>query len=532
MGRPLVGILIGSKAEFAVLKKGLEALRAMGVPYHLELASPLRSVERVRQFAVQARESGLEVLICAASGTGDAPALLAAHTILPVIAVPVETDAPSGKDCLATTAQAPLGMPVATVGINAAENAVLLATRILAAKHESYRAVLQHQRETATRKLEASFADLAAEYPELCDPARTSPSPNANPVPFEDETDPGPEDVTPDPPATQTGEGTVAPIRPGARLSPERSPRPPFGWLVPTPQPQEPGTATEDAELAAEMEREALEATPPPADTLPPPPPDHDLLPAGAGKEEAGKAKVKTPLPDAPAPAIADNAAGKDLLPHRETKIFEIDHESPDEDVLTHAMMVLLEGGIVALPTDTVYGLAVDATNLEAIQNLYSAKGHNAQQKSLSVLIHESSMLDTLVREVPPAVESLMEAYWPGGLTILFYRHPGALRGISDQPSVAIRIPHDTIPLRLMGQLNRPLAVINAALGNTPAAINAHEVIDRFYGRIDCVLDAGPCRSAQTSTVMSVLTEPYEILREGAIPRRDLKKRLGDLLKD
>lgn len=525
MGHPLVGILIGSKAEFGVLRKGLEALRAMGVPYRLELASPHRSLERVRRFAERAQGAGLEVLICASSGTNNAPALLSAHTTLPVIAVPIDSPALAGPDCLVTTAQAPVGMPVATVGINSAENAALLATQILAARHEPYRAVLQHQRETAARKLEASFADLLAEYPELCDPARTSPSGVPLTPGLEDETEPGPEDVTPDPSEKHPREETVAPIRPGAQLPPDSSPSPPFGWLVPTPQPQEPGTATEDAGLEGEMAREAMErlaAPPRPAEQLPPPPPDDDLLPGLPSRNG-----------NQPPPAAGEDTGEEGEAPdHRETKIFEIDHETPDEDVLTHAMMVLLEGGIVALPTDTVYGLAVDATNVEAIHQLYNAKGHNAQQKSLSILIHESSMLDTLVREVPPAIESLMEAYWPGGLTILFYRHPMALEGISDQPSVAIRIPRDSIPLQLMGQLNRPLAVINAALGESAAAVNAHEVVERFYGRIDCVLDAGPCRSAQTSTVMSVLTEPYEILREGAIPRRDLKKRLGGLLKD
>lgn len=531
MGHPLVGIVIGSRSEFSVLKKGLETLRAMGVPYHLELTAAHRTPARLRQFAESAEEAGLEVIICAAAGTSTAPALIASHTMVPVIAVPVDSAPLTGQDCLLCVAQAAPGVPVATVGINAGENAALLATQMLATRHTQFRSVLQHQRTNNIRRLDASFSELIRDYPELCDPDRTSPSGPVISL-MDDDTSPGPEDVTPDPGPPRSD--PVGHIRPGARLA-----QPTFSsgrrgyadWLVATPEPQEPGTATEDAELQASLIAE-LGAPLATTEDSPPPPLDEDLMPEPPAAEipstHAAETEKQVPLPPVSGKASFAELDGQEV----ETKIFEIDSEHPDEDVLSHAMLVLMEGGVVALSTDTVYGLAVDATNTEAIERLYKVKGQNAQEKSVSILIHESGMLDELVREVPPAIEGILESHWPGGLTVLFFRHPNVLTGVSNQPSVAVRVPKDNVPLQLMKQLGRPLAVINAAMGDSPAAINAHDVIDRFHGRIDCVLDAGPCRTSQTSTVLSVLAEPFEILREGAIPREDLKKKLGNLLKD
>jgi len=208
------------------------------------------------------------------------------------------------------------------------------------------------------------------------------------------------------------------------------------------------------------------------------------------------------------------------------------DRAEPDEDVLSHAMMVLLEGGIVAFPTDTVYGLAVDATNADAVRRLYEVKGATASSKSLSILIHDGGALDGLVKEVPPPIESVLDVYWPGGLTVIFAKHPNVLASVTESPSIAIRIPDDPIALRLMAMVQKPLAVINAAVPNQQPATDGKQVLERYEGKIECLLDAGPCRSGKASSVISVITEPYELLREGAIPARDLKRALGDKMKD
>jgi 5-(carboxyamino)imidazole ribonucleotide mutase len=528
MPNPLVGVVIGSRADFSIMKRGLETLRTIGVPYRLEMAPAHRTPGRLRRFAERAEGEGFEVIICAAGGSAPVAAILASHTTLPVIAVPIDSTPLRGQDALMSMVQTAPGIPVATVGINNGENAALLAAQILALKHPGLRTSLRHMRETSARRVDAAFAELLEEFPELCDPLRTAP-PIAAPRMrnTEEDTDPGPEDATPDPPEfAPAPAASPEPIRPGAQLAEPaaqaRAAGP--GWLVSTPEPQEPGIVTEDGEIAADLGAPRPPAPPSRGPETPPPPSLRDLAPARPDASPATDllaAVVEAPEPEPQPPPPID------------TKIFAIDHESPDEDILDHAMMVLLEGGIVALPTDTVYGLAADATNTAAIARLYGVKGRDTHAKSLSILIPSPDMLDRLVREVPAAVESVIENLWPGGLTIVFYKHPDVLASISDSPSIALRIPRDEIPLGLMRKVGRPLAVINAATSERPTpATNAHDVTERFYGRIECVLDAGPCRSAQPSTVLSVLAEPFEILREGAIPRRDLKKILGDKLKD
>ncbi|CAN5436454.1 hypothetical protein BH09SUM1_BH09SUM1_17880 [soil metagenome] len=542
MAKALVGVVLGSRADFNIMKRGLESLRVMGVPYVFEMASAHRTPDRLSRFAASAAEQGLEVIICAAGGSALMAASIASQTILPVIAVPVDTTPLRGQDALYSMVQAPPGAPVATVGINNAENAALLATQILAIKYPHYRAVLTHARAAAQHKMESTHKEMIAEYPDLCDSAKTAPA-YAQAGVADDDTDPGAdgaEEVTPDPKDSDKN----LRIRPGAILGQPAPTMKPVS-LVKTPPPHEPSAVTEDLEITAEVAKAQAAAAaavkptlhfpaPPSLSDLTPEPMPQIHRPAVAPPADTPRTGYETerefPLPDPPTPLPPALAAPPEITV--ETKVFEIAYDNPDVDILSHAMMVLLEGGIVAFPTDTVYGLAVDATNADAVKKLYEVKGREAQRKALSVLIHEQSLLDTLVKEVPPAIEGVLERYWPGGLTVLFYKHPTILPSVSESPSMAIRIPNDGIALRIMQLVERPLAVINAALGAAPAAINAREVIDRFNGKIDCVLDAGPVRSAETSTVLSVLTEPFEILREGCIPRTDLKKMLGGRLKD
>jgi len=556
MGKPLVGIVIGSRADFNIMRRGMEMLRVMGVPYIFEMASPFRTPNRVIDFAQGAAEAGLEVLICGSGGAATIAGILASHTILPVIAVPLDVTPLRGQDALYSMAQTPPGVPVATVGINNSENAALLAATILAIKYPKFKAVILNQRRILAQRLDSSRKELLSEYADLCSPARTAPDHTASNVKSpDDDTDPGTEDVTPEPPPTETNER----IRPGAVLPQGSRMRHSAGSLLQTPEPQEPGSVTEDHSLyephpndrPANAAHDPALPPPPALNELAPPPQQLRMgLPPPAIAVPTPLALPREPRLEAPpitvlaappvflAPPTSALAAPSSVFPGDakpralETKIFRVNHEAPDEDVLSHAMMVLLEGGIVALPTDTVYGLAVDATNPDAVRRLYEVKGHEAQRKSLSVLIHASEMLDTLVKEVPPALESVLEQYWPGGLTILFYKHPTILQSVSESPSIAIRIPNNRVALSIMGMVQRPLAVINASYQDAQAATDAKQVMERFSGRVHCVLDGGTCRSAETSTVMSVLTEPFEILREGAVPRRELKRILGSRLRD
>ncbi len=505
MPKPLVGVVLSSRSEFNIMRRGLELLRMLGVPYTVEVVSASRGPDKLTRFASQAPDRGIEVLVCGSGGSALVAGMLASHSQLPVVAVPIDSSPLRGQDALFSMAQMPPGVPVATVGINSSENAALLATRILAIKYPKFRSTLARHCGALSDRLEGTRRELVGEYADLCDPARTA-APKLLDSSMEVETDPAGEEITPNISEAETPPAATEVIRPGA-ASAGSSHLGLSGRLIKTPTPQEPGTVTEDPALTEDLTRVRSAGSRERKDDLPPPPELEDLSP---GPETA---------------ALGGSPDTREVI---ETKVFAIDAKAPDEDVLSHAMMVLIEGGIVAFPTDTVYGLAADASNPEAVRRLYETKGHEPQRKNLSVLLHAQQQLDELVREVPPELETVLERYWPGGLTVLFFKQAAVLGTITETPSIAVRIPDHPVALRLMELVQRPLAVINAALPNKPAAVTAEEVLERFDSRVHCVLNAGPCDSKRISTVLSVLSEPFEILREGVVPAAELRSILGD----
>ncbi len=552
MAKPLVGVVLGSRADFNVMRRALESLRVMGIPYILEIGSPHRSPNRLVEFVQTAGEQGIEIIICASGGSASVAGFLASYTTLPIIGVPVDSTPLRGQDALLSMVQQPPGVPVAVVGINNGENAVQLAAQILALKHPQFRDVLAHGRLNLQKKIDTARADLLHEFPDLCDPLRTSPATMTSRRDSDEDTDPGSEGETPEPaiPSERTR------LKPGSIYF-QSSNNPPAQSLVQTPEPQEPYASISDAENVTEdsslsNDSENLFPDSPwlneheDKSDLPAPPSNDDLtsVPEARVSEDVStrenfQAELgpmedpdKTPVDPNFHQSLSKLPGFEKAFSVVETKVFDIEHEDPNIDILSHAMMVILEGGIVAFPTDTVYGLAADATNSEAVKRLYEVKGQSSQEKSLSVLIHSMDMLDVLVKEVPPGIESTLDKFWPGGLTVIFPKHPSVLKTVSESPNIAVRIPNDDIPLKLMEMVQRPLAVINAAKGENNPATDGSQVHGRFDTKIECILDAGACKTGTASTVLSVITEPYEILREGLIPVREIKDVLGDRLRD
>ncbi len=154
MEKPLVGILMGSDSDLPVMEKAGEILREMGVPYEMDIRSAHRLPEKTASYARTARERGLEVLIAGAGMAAHLAGVLAAHTTLPVIGVPLKSGALEGVDALYSTVQMPPGIPVATVGIDGAKNAAYLACEILSIKYPEIAQKLEAFREKTRRDLE------------------------------------------------------------------------------------------------------------------------------------------------------------------------------------------------------------------------------------------------------------------------------------------------------------------------------------------------------------------------------------------
>ena len=146
--QPLVGIIIGSKSDLAVMEECGVQLEALGVPFELVIASAHRSPDRVHEWAAGAADRGIKVIIAAAGKAAHLGGVVAAFTPLPVIAVPMKTSDLGGMDSLLSMVQMPTGVPVACVAINGAKNAAILATQILGTSMPEYREAIETYKRT------------------------------------------------------------------------------------------------------------------------------------------------------------------------------------------------------------------------------------------------------------------------------------------------------------------------------------------------------------------------------------------------
>jgi 5-(carboxyamino)imidazole ribonucleotide mutase len=154
MDKPLVGILMGSDSDLPVMEKAAEVLSEMGIPFEMDISSAHRLPDKTARYAKTARERGLEVLIAGAGMAAHLAGVLAAHTTLPVIGVPLKSGALKGVDALYSTVQMPPGIPVATVGIDGARNAAYLACEILSIKYPEIAKKLEDFRAKTRKSLE------------------------------------------------------------------------------------------------------------------------------------------------------------------------------------------------------------------------------------------------------------------------------------------------------------------------------------------------------------------------------------------
>lgn len=144
--RPLVGVVMGSKSDEALMQPALDMLKELGIPYEVSVISAHRNPEKTREYGLSAQDRGIEVIIAGAGGAAHLPGVMASWTMLPVIGVPLPTSDLKGIDALLSIAQMPAGVPVAWVGIGGAKNAALLAARILGLKHDGVREAYEQYR--------------------------------------------------------------------------------------------------------------------------------------------------------------------------------------------------------------------------------------------------------------------------------------------------------------------------------------------------------------------------------------------------
>ena len=197
-----------------------------------------------------------------------------------------------------------------------------------------------------------------------------------------------------------------------------------------------------------------------------------------------------------------------------------------DERGIRIAARFIVEGKLVAFPTETVYGLGADALNENAVRRIFEAKGRPADNP-LIVHIAEFDDLKKLAREVPREAKLLAERFWPGPLTMVLPKReevPYVTTGGLD--TVAVRMPAHPIALALI-KASTPIAAPSANISGKPSPTLAEHVIDDFYGRIECIIDGGETKIGVESTVIDLSSERPTLLRPGGLPLEEIEKVIG-----
>jgi len=212
-----------------------------------------------------------------------------------------------------------------------------------------------------------------------------------------------------------------------------------------------------------------------------------------------------------------------------QTRVWQVDPARPEAGALEEAVRLLLAGLPVALPTDTVYGLAADLAAAGGLDALFAAKGRPASNP-LVLLLAEVGQAAGWIRATP-ALEPLAGRFWPGPLTIVV---PAAdavpVRVTAGRPSVGLRVPDCVVARALVAALGRPLPTTSANRSGGPDPRSASEVLAALQGLIPLVLDGGPCPGGRASTVVDVSVTPPVVRRAGPISTGALRELLPDLL--
>lgn len=216
-----------------------------------------------------------------------------------------------------------------------------------------------------------------------------------------------------------------------------------------------------------------------------------------------------------------------------QTKIITIkDKEHIEDAELLEAVKILRAGGLVAFPTETVYGLGANALNKEAAAKIYAAKGRPSDNP---LIAHISSMeeLSALVREIPEAGRKLARAYWPGPLTIIFPKSDAVPYGTTGGlETVAVRMPADPVANRLIRLAGIPVAAPSANISGRPSPTKAEHVIEDMNGKIEMIIDGGFVGIGVESTIVDVSGPAPTLLRPGAVTMEMLKETLGEVKVD
>ena len=211
------------------------------------------------------------------------------------------------------------------------------------------------------------------------------------------------------------------------------------------------------------------------------------------------------------------------------TQFIKIDIENPELERVAAAAEILQHGGLVAFPTETVYGLGGNALDPEAAGKIYAAKGRPSDNPLIAHIADREALYE-LVAEIPPAAEILMDLYWPGPMTLVFHKTDKVPYGTTGGlDTVAVRMPSHPVARALIRAAGVPVAAPSANLSGRPSPTKAEHVLEDMDGRIDMILDGGEVGIGLESTIIDVTSERPSLLRPGFISEEMLRDVLGEV---
>lgn len=209
-------------------------------------------------------------------------------------------------------------------------------------------------------------------------------------------------------------------------------------------------------------------------------------------------------------------------------EILRVSPEKPEARPIEYAAELIRHGGVVAIPTDTFYGLAADPFNLAAVARIYDIKGR-PERKALPILVASLEQAQEMADDLPGVFFTLVERFWPGALTLVVNaasRVPLKVTGNTGR--IALRLPKSRVTCALIAAAGTPLTGTSANLSGFAACVDATQVIKQMGDRLPLVLDGGKSSARLASTVIDLRGSNWTIVREGPISEADIRAALGD----
>lgn len=204
----------------------------------------------------------------------------------------------------------------------------------------------------------------------------------------------------------------------------------------------------------------------------------------------------------------------------------------PTKENIAAAAKIIREGGLLGIPTETVYGLGANALNEQAVYNIFAAKGR-PQDNPLIIHVPDASWLSRYCENVPDSAYRLAGEFWPGPLTMILPRKEIVpLRTTGGLNSVGVRCPDHPVTLSIIRQADVPIAAPSGNTSGRPSPTSASDMLEDMDGKIEAIFDGGPCRVGVESTIIDLTCQPPRLLRAGGLPLEELQRVLGEVVVD